>query len=68
MVTHIQVWAGQDEAMDVEKSGQGIVVNKLTGKVAKVSNSVLSYWDKPLPKRKGLDAKPVCPCKKSFVI
>lgn len=43
MVKLQQVREGQVEAMDGEKSEQGIVVNKLTGKVAKVSDSVHSY-------------------------
>lgn len=42
-----QVRDGQVEIMDGEKSEQGIVVNKLTGKVAKVSDSVLGYREEP---------------------
>ncbi|WP_272480078.1 hypothetical protein [Aquibacillus koreensis] len=43
MVTFNQVWDGQDEVMGGKKSEQGIVVIKLTGKVAKVSDLVLCY-------------------------
>ena len=45
VVNLIQVRDGQVEIMDGEKSEQGIVVNKLTGKVAKVSDLVHSYQE-----------------------
>lgn len=51
--------------MDGKKSEQGIVVNKLTGKVAKVSDSIFIIEANLIPKRKGFDAKPVCPWKKN---
>ena len=43
MVNLKQVSDWQVKAMGGEKSEQGIVVNKLTGKVAKVSDSIPSY-------------------------
>ncbi|KEF35843.1 hypothetical protein M670_02557 [Schinkia azotoformans MEV2011] len=43
VVNLMQVRDGQAETMDGEKSEQGIVVNKLIGKVAKVSDLVPSY-------------------------
>lgn len=65
MVTLRQVCDEQVEAMGGKKSEQGIVVKKLTGKVTKVRDSMRSYGDVLCPKRKGIDAKPVCPWKKS---
>lgn len=43
MVNLKQVCDGQVEIMDGEESEQGIVVNKPTGKVAKVGDLILSY-------------------------
>ncbi len=43
MVNLIQVCDRQVEIMGGEKSEQGIVVNKLTRKAAKVSDLILSY-------------------------
>ncbi|WP_404458862.1 hypothetical protein [Oceanobacillus kapialis] len=54
--------------MSGKKSEQGIVVNKLAGKVTKASDSMRSYGDNLFPKRKGIDVKPVCPWKKSYSI